>query len=130
MVIMAAQEKIGQHRLVVGAHYGTAQYIIQRVTAIVLAVYTLVLLIGILSMTGFTYEGWRNLFTFGVLGMPVGQVLATLAFLSLAWHAYIGIRDIWMDYVKPVGIRLGLYVLSILWLAGAAIYFITIVWGS
>jgi succinate dehydrogenase / fumarate reductase, membrane anchor subunit len=62
--------------------------------------------------------------------MPVGQVLASLAFISLAWHAYIGIRDIWMDYVKPVGIRLGLYVLSILWLAGAAIYFIVIVWGS
>jgi succinate dehydrogenase / fumarate reductase, membrane anchor subunit len=130
MVIMASQEKIGQNRLVVGAHYGTAQYIIQRVTAIILVVYTLVLLIGILSMSGFTYEGWRNLFTFQVMLMPVGQVLASLAFISLAWHAYIGIRDIWMDYVKPVGIRLGLYVLSILWLAGAAIYFIVIVWGS
>jgi succinate dehydrogenase / fumarate reductase, membrane anchor subunit len=130
MVIMASQEKIGQNRLVVGAHYGTAQYIIQRVTAIILVVYTLVLLIGILSMSGFTYEGWRNLFTFQVLLMPVGQVLASLAFISLAWHAYIGIRDIWMDYVKPVGIRLGLYVLSILWLAGAAIYFIVLVWGS
>ncbi|MDP4591215.1 MAG: succinate dehydrogenase, hydrophobic membrane anchor protein [Burkholderiaceae bacterium] len=127
---MASQEKIGQNRLVVGAHYGTAQYIIQRVTAIILVVYTLVLLIGILSMSGFTYEGWRNLFTFQVMLMPVGQVLASLAFISLAWHAYIGIRDIWMDYVKPVGIRLGLYVLSILWLAGAAIYFIVIVWGS
>ncbi len=127
---MASQEKIGQNRLVVGAHYGTAQYIIQRVTAIILVVYTLVLLIGILSMSGFTYEGWRNLFTFQVLLMPVGQVLASLAFISLAWHAYIGIRDIWMDYVKPVGIRLGLYVLSILWLAGAAIYFIVLVWGS
>lgn len=127
---MALQEKVGQHRLVVGAHYGTSQYIIQRVTAIILAVYTLILLIGILSMSGFTYEGWRNLFTFDVLGLPVGQVLSTLAFLSLAWHAYIGIRDIWMDYVKPTGIRLGLLALSILWLAGAAIYFITIVWGS
>lgn len=127
---MASQEKIGQNRLVVGAHYGTAQYIIQRVTAIILVVYTLVLLIGVLSMSGFTYEGWRNLFTFQVMLMPVGQVLASLAFISLAWHAYIGIRDIWMDYVKPVGIRLGLYVLSILWLAGAAIYFIVIVWGS
>jgi succinate dehydrogenase / fumarate reductase membrane anchor subunit len=130
MVIMASQERIGQNRLVVGAHYGTAQYIIQRVTAIILVVYTLVLLIGVLSMSGFTYEGWRNLFTFQVMLMPVGQVLASLAFISLAWHAYIGIRDIWMDYVKPVGIRLGLYVLSILWLAGAAIYFIVIVWGS
>lgn len=127
---MAAQEKIGQRRLVVGAHYGTGEFIIQRVTAIILAIYTLILLIGILTMSGFTYEGWRNLFTFDVVGLPIGQLLATLAFISLAWHAYIGVRDIWMDYVKPVGIRLTLLVLSILWLAGAAIYFITIVWGS
>ena len=121
---MAAIEKIGTKRLVVGAHYGTGEYIIQRVTAIILAIYTLVLLVGILTMSGFTYAGWKNLFTFTCFEIPVGQVLASLAMLSLAWHAWIGIRDIWMDYVKPVGIRLFLLVLTILWLAGSVVYFV------
>jgi succinate dehydrogenase / fumarate reductase membrane anchor subunit len=79
-------------------------------------------------MSGFTYAGWKNLFTFTCLMMPLGQILATLAMISLAWHAWIGIRDIWMDYVKPVGLRLFLMVLTILWLVGSIVYFVHILW--
>jgi len=125
---MVPVEKIGPKRLVVGAHYGTGEFIAQRVTAIILAVYTLVLLIGILTMSGFTYEGWKNLFTFTVLFMPLGQILATLAMISLAWHAWIGVRDIWMDYIKPVGTRLTLQVFSIIWLVGCAGWSIQVLW--
>ena len=75
--------------------------------------YTLVLLIGIPMMPAFTYEHWTALFNFYVGVLPVGQILATLAFVALAWHAWIGVRDIWMDYVKPVGLRLVLQVLTI-----------------
>ena len=125
---MAVIEKIGTKRLVVGAHYGTGEYIIQRVTAIILAIYTLVLLAGILTMSGFTYAGWKNLFTFTFFDIPVGQVLASLAMLSLAWHAWIGIRDIWMDYIKPVSIRLTLQVLTVLYLVACAAYAVQILW--
>ncbi len=127
---MATPEKIGAKRLVVGAHYGVGDFMIQRITAIILAVYTLILLVGILTMSGFTYESWVSLFTFRLGGFPLGQVLGTLAFLSLSWHAWIGVRDIWMDYVKPVGIRLALQVLTILWLIGSFIYFAVIIWGA
>jgi len=127
---MVPIEKIGPKRLVVGAHYGTGEFIIQRVTAIILAIYTLVLLVGILTMSGFTYKGWKNLFTFSCFDIPMGQLLATLAMFSLAWHAWIGIRDIWMDYVKPVGIRLLLLVLTILWLAGSVVDFVHTLWRN
>ena len=125
---MVPIEKIGPKRLVVGAHYGTGEFIIQRVTAIILAIYTLVLLVGILTMSGFTYKGWKSLFTFTCYEVPVGQVLATLAMLSLAWHAWIGIRDIWMDYIKPVSIRLTLQVLTVLYLVACAAYAVQILW--
>ncbi|MDS1142151.1 succinate dehydrogenase, hydrophobic membrane anchor protein [Pusillimonas sp. SM2304] len=124
-----AQERIGTQRLVVGAHYGTLDFIAQRVTAVIMAVYTLVLLGGILFTPELDFEGWRNLFTFTCLSLPVGQLLATLAFLSLAWHAWIGVRDIWMDYVRLAGLRLFLQVLTILWLVGAVIYFAKILWS-
>jgi len=127
---MATSEKIGTKRLVVGAHYGTFDFLVQRVTAIILAIYTLVLFFGVLFMSGFTYQGWVSLFTFSVGFMPAGQILATLAFFSLIWHAWIGVRDIWMDYVKPVGLRVLLQVLTILWLLGSAIYFIVILWSA
>ncbi len=127
---MGSPERIGAKRLVVGAHYGIGDFMIQRVTAVILAIYTVVLFVGILMMPGFTYEAWRGVFTFNVGGFPLGQLLATLAFFSLGWHAYIGVRDIWMDYVKPTGIRLGLQVLTVLWLVGSVIYFVVILWGA
>jgi len=119
----------GNKRLVVGAHYGTMDFIVQRITAVILAVYTLVLLAGILLMPTFNYEHWVALFTFHVLALPLGQILATLAFVALAWHAWIGVRDIWMDYVKPVGGRLALQVATLLWLVGSVIYFAQILWS-
>jgi len=127
---MVPVEKIGPKRLVVGAHYGTGEFIAQRVTAIILAVYTVILLAGILTMPGFTYEAWKNLFTFTVVMIPLGQILATLAMISLAWHAWIGVRDIWMDYIKPVGLRILLLVLTILWLVGSVVYFVHILWRN
>jgi hypothetical protein len=39
---------------------------------------------------------------------------------SLVWHAWVGVRDIWMDYIKPVGVRLVLQVVTIVWLVGYA----------
>src|SRR5690606_38806245 len=116
-------------RLVVGAHYGTTDFIVQRVTAVIMAVYTLVLFFGFLFTSEMNFESWRHLFTFTCIGLPVGQLLATLAFFSLAWHAWIGVRDIWMDYIQSAGLRLFLQVLTILWLAGAVVYFAKILWS-
>jgi succinate dehydrogenase / fumarate reductase membrane anchor subunit len=125
---MAQLEKIGSKRLTVGAHYGTMDFIAQRVTAVILAVYTLVLLVGFLTMSGFNFDSWKNLFTFTCLTFPLGRALASLAMISLAWHAWIGVRDIWMDYVKPVGLRIFLQVMTILWLVASLVYFVHILW--
>jgi succinate dehydrogenase / fumarate reductase membrane anchor subunit len=124
-----AQELLGTKRLVVGAHYGTIDFIAQRVTAVIMAVYTIVLFLGILFTPEMNFESWRNLFTFTLVGIPAGQLLATLAFLSVAWHAWIGVRDIWMDYVRSAGLRLFLQVLTILWLVGAIVFFAKILWS-
>ncbi|QFC42532.1 succinate dehydrogenase, hydrophobic membrane anchor protein [Bordetella pertussis] len=125
---MADTKNYGPKRLVVGAHYGVTDFIAQRITAVILAVYTLVLIVRLLIMPAFTYENWKALFTFHVFALPVGQILASLAFFALAWHAWIGVRDIWMDYVRPVGVRLLLQVLTILWLVGSVVYFAQILW--
>jgi len=126
---MATQERLGTKRLVVGAHYGTLDFIVQRVTAVIMAVYTLVLAAGILFTPDMNFESWRNLFTFHCFSLPLGQLLATLAFLSLAWHAWVGVRDIWMDYVGSAGLRLFLEVATVLWLVGSVVYFAKILWS-
>lgn len=126
---MATSDNIGVRRLVVGAHYGVKDFIAQRVTAVVLVLYTIVLGIRMLMTPAFTYEGWVGMFRFHWFSLPVGQLLATLAVLATAYHAWIGVRDIWMDYVKPAGTRLLLQVLTILWLIGAVVFAVQILWS-
>lgn len=119
---------VGSKRLVVGAHYGLKDWIAQRVTAIIMAVYSLILLVGILFSNPLDYVAWVKLFTWTVFGLPAGKLLAFVAILSLLYHAWIGMRDLWMDYIKPTGVRLTLEVLTILWLVGSAAYAAQILW--
>lgn len=124
-----AHERIGRKRLVVGAHYGTRDFIVQRMTALLMAIYTLVLVLYAVFVPSLDYESWRAFFTFTVGTVPLGQLLASLAFFSLAWHAWVGVRDIWMDYAKPDGLRLILEVLTALWLVAAVVFFVQILWS-
>jgi succinate dehydrogenase / fumarate reductase, membrane anchor subunit len=119
---------VGSKRLVVGAHYGLKDWIAQRVTAVIMAVYSLILLVGILFSNPLDYVAWVKLFTWSIVGLPVGKLLAFVAILSLLYHAWIGMRDLWMDYIKPTGVRLTLEVLTILWLVGSAAYAAQILW--
>jgi len=123
-----ASENIGPKRLVVGAHYGIKDWLIQRITAVIMVIYTIVLGVGALITPEFTYENWVHLFNFEVFHFPLGKLLAMLTFLSIAYHAWIGVRDIWMDYVRPAGLRLTLQAFTIVWLVGSAVYAAQILW--
>jgi len=57
-----SKNNIGPKRLVVGAHYGLKEWIIQRVTAMVMVVFTLVLLVSYLISGNPSYDGWAGLF--------------------------------------------------------------------
>jgi len=99
-------------RLVVGAHYGLRDWLAQRITAVIMAVYSVILIFILFSRTPITYDAWRDLFSQGWMRV------ATLLFaFSLAWHAWVGVRDIIMDYVKLDGLRLALEVLVLLLIA-------------
>ncbi len=115
--------QIGPKRLVVGAHYGLKEWIIQRITAVVMLVFTIVLLVDYCITGSATYEGWASLFSNQFM-----KLLTLLALFSLFYHAWIGVRDIWMDYIKPVSIRLTLQVLTVLYLVACAAYAVQILW--
>ena len=38
-------------------------------------------------------------------------------------------RDIWMDYIKPAGLRLTLEVLTVIVLVGYAAWLVEVLWG-
>jgi succinate dehydrogenase / fumarate reductase membrane anchor subunit len=110
-------------RIVTGAHYGLRDWLAQRVTAVIMAVYTIIVLAVLLGGVPITYAVWKDLFAQGWMRV------ATLLFMaSLAWHAWVGVRDILMDYVKPAGVRLALEVAVLLTIACYLGWTVQILW--
>ncbi|NLA88819.1 MAG: succinate dehydrogenase, hydrophobic membrane anchor protein [Alcaligenaceae bacterium] len=122
-------EQYGHKRLAVGARYGTMDFIFQRVTAVILAVYSILFLIVVL-FSKIDYDSWVSLFNFTWFGgFPAGKISTSLAFIALAYHAWIGVRDIWMDYVTCVKLRISLQVLTVMWLVSSVVYFASVLWS-
>jgi succinate dehydrogenase / fumarate reductase, membrane anchor subunit len=111
-------------RTVVGAHYGLRDFLVQRITAVIMALYSIVFVGLLLTNAPASHEAWRALFA------PQWMRLATLLFfLSLFWHSWIGMRDIFMDYIKPTGVRLACHVVVIVLLIAYGGWAIQILWS-
>jgi succinate dehydrogenase / fumarate reductase membrane anchor subunit len=108
-----------------GAHTGTGSWLAQRATAGVLAFVLPGLLVYFLIALPVDFAGWQALFA--PLWLRVSMLLAGLA---LALHAWIGVRDIFMDYVRPVGPRLALYLAVIGTLAATLVWLAAVLWGA
>jgi succinate dehydrogenase / fumarate reductase membrane anchor subunit len=113
------------NRVVVGAHYGLGSWLIQRMTAVVMVLYTLILLVVFLFDMPSSYASWKALFAQGWMRA------ATLLFIaSVLFHAWIGMRDVYMDYVKPIGLRLAFEVATIMLLGVYAAWAAQILWQA
>jgi succinate dehydrogenase / fumarate reductase membrane anchor subunit len=113
----------GSKRLVVGAHYGFRDWLAQRVTGVLMALFTIVLLLQVLVGAPMGYDKWA-----GIFAAQWMKVFTFVVIVSLLYHAWVGMRDIWMDYIKPVGLKLALQVFTIVWLVGCAGWAIQVLW--
>ena len=123
MAVATPPAGIGTKRIVVGAHFGVGNFLLQRLTALVLVVFFAILAVRLLTAGTLDYVGWASIF------VPMWmKVLTLVALLALLYHAWIGVKDIWMDYVKPVWVRLTLQTLTALWLLACAVWSVQILW--
>ena len=116
-------QNYGTKRIVSGAHYGLRDWMAQRVTAVLMALFTIVLLAQVIFGGPVGYDSWAGIFS--------SQWMKTLTFvviLAMLYHVWVGVREIFMDYIKPVSIRLSLYVFAIVWLVGCAGWAIQVLW--
>jgi succinate dehydrogenase / fumarate reductase, membrane anchor subunit len=116
-------QNFGSKRIVVGAHYGLRDWLAQRVTALLMALFTLVVIVQVLLPGAMGYDKWA-----GIFSRQWMKVLTFVVIVSLLYHAWVGMRDVWMDYVKPVGVKLALQVFTIVWLTGCAGWAIQVLW--
>ncbi len=113
------------NRVITGAHYGFGSWLAQRVTACAMAIYSVLFVIMLIAIRPGDYEAWHGMF------VPVWMRLATILFwLSLCYHAWVGVRDIIMDYIKPTAARLVAHGLVIFALIGLAAWSVQILWRA
>ena len=111
-------------RIVTGAHYGLKDWLVQRVTAVVMIFYLLVSAALIFVFSPQDYSAWKHIFS------NQWMRIATFLFLiALIWHAWIGVRNILMDYIHPTAIRLTVQILVIISLLFYLVWSAEILWS-
>ena len=111
-------------RIVSGAHYGLRDWLMQRVTATVMALYSVFMVAFLVTHQPLQFEDWSGLFHNQWM-----RFASLLFLLSLYLHAWVGVRDILMDYVHPTALRLTAEVLVILALVSCTAWSVQILWG-
>lgn len=101
---------------------GLRAWLWQRLSAIYLAVFVLVALPVLGIMYPLDFAAWHALFA-----MPVVSVAVALFFAALLIHTWVGLRNILIDYVHPLALRLILLGLVLLALLAMAVWVLMIV---
>ncbi len=113
----------GSRRIAVGAHYGLKDWLSQRVTAVLMALFTAIVLVQVLMPGELDYVRWSGIFSAQWM-----KVLTFVVIVSLLIHVWVGMRDVWMDYVKPIAVRLVMQIFTIVWLVGCAGWAVQVLW--
>jgi succinate dehydrogenase / fumarate reductase membrane anchor subunit len=111
-------------RIVTGAHYGLRDWLIQRITAVLMAVYAIFIGGWLLLHNNLDYATWTALFSGNVM-----RSFSLLFLLAVFYHAWVGVRDIVMDYVKCSSLRLAIHTGVILALIMYSIWSVQILWS-
>lgn len=106
------------------SHQGLRDWVVQRVSAIFMAVYTLCFAVYFINHSELSFAEWHTLFS-----QTWMKVATTLFILSVLFHAWIGMWTIFTDYVKPFVLRAILNVLVLLMLAACFIWGFMILWS-
>ncbi|MDR4516272.1 MAG: succinate dehydrogenase, hydrophobic membrane anchor protein [Nitrosomonas sp.] len=112
------------NRIVTGAHYGLRDWLVQRVTAVLMASYILLLVAIVWRVAPQDHAAWVSVFNHQWM-----RIATFLFFASLFWHAWVGVRNVLMDYVKPTAIRLTAQILVIVSLFAYLIWTAEILWS-
>ena len=99
-------------------------WLIQRMSAIFIAffvVYMGVFLASNLPMEFSTWHAWVDI--------TANKVIIILFFIALLFHAWVGIRDVVIDYVHPVALRFVLLTAILGSLMSIAVWLVLIIQG-
>ena len=97
--------------------HGLRAWLLQRFSAVYLVVFLVYLGLHFSAAPELDYVAWRSW-----LADPLVNLTTGLFVLSIVVHAWVGIRDVIMDYVIHSGLRVALFAIVALILAGCGLW--------
>lgn len=111
---------------------GLSDWLVQRVSAYLLAVYAIGLMAYLLFNSGLEYAAWHALMT----SVPM-QIINTLVVFSIAAHAWVGLWTVTTDYLtgtqlgtSATGVRLVAQALLVLLILVYVLWGLVMIWGG
>ncbi|MBS0335662.1 MAG: succinate dehydrogenase, hydrophobic membrane anchor protein [Proteobacteria bacterium] len=102
---------------------GLRAWMVQRVSAVYMLLFLVFLLFHFVLTPPHSYQAWRDW-----VRSPFVGIAASVFFAALLAHVWVGIRDVVLDYVRPIGARVLALALLGLCLAGAGAWLVRILW--
>ncbi|MDP3558890.1 MAG: succinate dehydrogenase, hydrophobic membrane anchor protein [Legionellaceae bacterium] len=104
---------------------GLKDWLIQRVTAVYLLVYTVAILCFLKGHAPLDFVVWQNYFH--CIWVKVATIIALSAVLL---HAWIGLWTVTTDYMHGLCTRISVQVLVLIFLLAQCVWGFLIVWGQ
>lgn len=104
--------------------HGLRAWLLQRFTAVYIGLYILVVGFWFLWQPPAGHAQWR-----AWLGAPLANLATALFIATLLLHAWVGVRDIIIDYVRHAGLRVSLMALVALMLGGTGLWSLRVVFS-
>ncbi|AOV16932.1 succinate dehydrogenase, hydrophobic membrane anchor protein [Acidihalobacter aeolianus] len=100
---------------------GLRAWLLQRLTAIYLGGFFVLGILALGTHPYLDYAQWHRW-----LAQPLVLLLLALFMVALLLHAWVGVRDVLVDYVRPLGLRVGLMALAATYLLGCGLWAVRI----
>jgi succinate dehydrogenase / fumarate reductase membrane anchor subunit len=84
---------------------GMRTWLLQRLTAIYMLLFAIGFAIYFFNQSVHDFISWQALFAH-----PIANIATVIFFFSILYHAWVGIRDILIDYIKWSPVRFILWI--------------------
>lgn len=105
------------------AHAGLIEWLIQRLTAVYMALFLIFLFTQVSADFYTTYEQWAQWFNGSMV-----RWAWMIFYISVLWHSWIGLRSVFLDYIKPFWLRLTLTLVTAMVLFVHAMWLVDILY--
>lgn len=104
--------------------YGLRAWLWQRLSSIYMALYLAATGVYFLFQSPGSHEEWR-----AWMSHPMVALATAVFFWALLIHAWVGARDVLLDYVDPLPLRLALLCVLGLMLIGSGVWLLKILYS-